>query len=53
MIFPAVWNALPGPAWVRTVTLLVIGAAVVWTLFEFVFPWFSVEFGVQDQNVGE
>lgn len=51
MIFPAVWRVLPGPAWVRVLLLLVLIAAIVVVLFEYVFPWFSVEFGIQDQNI--
>lgn len=53
MIFPAIWNLLPGPRWVRAVTLAVILAAIVFVLFEYVFPWVSVTFGIQDQNVGD
>lgn len=51
MIFPAVWRVLPGPAWVRVLLLLVLIGAIVFALFEYVFPWFSVEFGIQDQNI--
>lgn len=53
MIFPWIWKSLPGPVWVRTATLVVATAAVVWVLFEYGFPWFSVQFGIQDQNVGQ
>ena len=53
MIFPAIWNALPGPRWLRAILLTVLLAAAVWALFEYVFPWVSVTFGIQDQNVGE
>jgi len=53
MIFPAVWNLLPGPRWLRAILLTVVLLAIVWVLFEYVFPWFSVTFGIQDQNVGD
>ena len=53
MIFPAVWNLLPGPRWLRAILLIGMLAAIVWTLFEYVFPWISVTFGIQDQNVGD
>ena len=53
MIFPAVWNLLPGPRWLRAILLIGILAAIVWALFEYVFPWISVTFGIQDQNVGD
>lgn len=51
MIFPGVWNALPGPAWLRVILVVLLVLAVVFVLFEYVFPWFSVEFGIQDQNI--
>ena len=53
MIFPAIWNAIPGPRWARALLLLAIGAVAVWALFEYVFPWISVEFGIQEQNLEE
>lgn len=51
MIFPALWRALPGPIWVKALLMAVLLGAIVWSLFEFVFPWVSVEFGIQDQNI--
>jgi hypothetical protein len=52
VIFPAVWSLLPGPRWVRAILLAAILLGIVWLLFEYVFPWVSVTFGIQDQNVG-
>ncbi|WP_156155860.1 hypothetical protein [Demequina phytophila] len=51
MIFPFVWRVLPGPAWVKVVLLVLLLAAVVAVLFQWVYPWFSVTFDIQDQNV--
>ena len=51
MIFPWVWRVLPGPAWVRLVLLLLVITAVVGVLFQWVFPWFSVTFDIQETNV--
>lgn len=51
MIFPLVWRALPGPVWLKALLMAVLLGAIVWSLFEFVFPWVSVEFGIQDQNI--
>lgn len=51
MIFPAVWRVLPGPAWVKALLVILLVLAIVWVLFEYVFPWVSVEFGIQDQNI--
>ncbi len=53
MIFPAVWSAIPGPRWLRAIIVVVALAAIVWALFEYVFPWVSVTFGIQDQSVGD
>ncbi len=51
MIFPAIWRILPGPAWLRVLLLLIVIAAIVMALFTWVYPWFSVTFDIQDQNV--
>lgn len=51
MIFPWIWNVLPGPAWLRVMLLLVLVLAAVAALFTWVFPWVSVTFDIQDQNV--
>ena len=53
MIFPAIWRALPGPRWLKAVTLVVALAVIVWLLFQYVFPWITLTFGIQDQSVGE
>ncbi|MEI7655236.1 MAG: hypothetical protein WCJ22_00465 [Actinomycetes bacterium] len=34
-----IFRRLPGPTWVRIVSLAIIGAAVTWVLFDQVFPW--------------
>ena len=52
MIFPAIWSLLPGPRWVRALILAAVLTATIWLLFEYVFPWVSVTFGIQDQSVG-
>jgi len=53
MISTWIWNALPGPALVRVLILLVAIAAVVFTLFEYVFPWVSEALNVQETTVEE
>jgi len=53
MIFPAIGSILPGPRWARALLLAAALVGIVWLLFEYVFPWVSVTFGIQDQNVGE
>ncbi len=52
MISSVIWNALPGPAIVRLLVLLILFAALVFVLFEFVFPWASEYFSVQETTVG-
>ncbi|MCR6712167.1 MAG: hypothetical protein NVV57_05485 [Demequina sp.] len=53
MIFPAIWAILPGPRWVKALTLTIALAAIVFVLFQWVFPWVSVTFNIQDQSVGD
>lgn len=52
MITSLIWNAIPGPAILRVLLLLIVLAAVVFVLFEYVFPWISTEFNLQDTTVG-
>lgn len=37
-MYGLLWRALPGPTWLRIILALVLFAAVVWVLFEYVFP---------------
>ncbi|AJE41579.1 membrane protein [Streptomyces nodosus] len=34
-----IWRHLPGNAWVRALTSVVLVLAVVYVLFQYVFPW--------------
>ena len=52
MISSWIWNRLPGPVLVRLLILLIVIAAVVFALFEYVFPWVQNEFDLQDTTVG-
>ncbi|MFN3865130.1 MAG: hypothetical protein ACK4MD_00285 [Demequina sp.] len=52
MISSLIWNALPGPALVRLLLLLIVLAAVVLALFEYVFPWVSEYLEIQETTVG-
>lgn len=52
MISSRIWNAIPGPFVVRLFLLLVVIAAVVLALFEYVFPWVSEYLELQDTTVG-
>ncbi|MFW2512653.1 hypothetical protein ACNI3K_02635 [Demequina sp. SO4-13] len=53
MISTAIWNALPGPALVRALILIVLLLALVFVLFEYVFPWVSEYLEIQETTVGE
>ncbi|WP_200919761.1 hypothetical protein [Rathayibacter sp. Leaf296] len=48
-MYAALWRVLPGPLWVRLLLVLVLVAAVLAALAEWVFPW--VQSIVLDQNV--
>lgn len=37
-MYAALWRVLPGPWWVRVVILVVLAAAVLFALIEWVFP---------------
>lgn len=37
-MYGPLWRALPGPRWARALTLVVLAAALLATLFEWVFP---------------
>jgi hypothetical protein len=37
-MYAALWRVLPGPWWVRLLIVLVLLAAVLFVLFEWVFP---------------
>ena len=38
-MYSLIWQLLPGNAWVRTAISLVLILAVVFVLFQWVFPW--------------
>lgn len=37
-MYAALWRILPGPAWVRVITLIVAAAAVLYVCVSWVFP---------------
>ena len=37
-MYGAIWRALPGPTWLRFLLAVALAAAVVYLLFEYVFP---------------
>lgn len=52
-MYGLLWRALPGPTWVRAVTLLVLAAVVVAACFEWVFPALAPYMPFNATTVGE
>ncbi len=50
-MFSLLWRFLPGPAWVRIIVLVLVAAALVWALIEWVYPWVNVQFPEQEVTV--
>jgi hypothetical protein len=46
-----IWRRLPGPLWARILTALLLIAAVVAVLFQWVFPWLAPLLPFQQQTV--
>ncbi|MET0990653.1 MAG: hypothetical protein ABWY54_08410 [Glaciihabitans sp.] len=52
-MYAALWRFLPGPVWVRLIIVLVLVAAVLFSLVEWVFPWVDQFVAPQDVTVEE
>jgi hypothetical protein len=50
-MYAALWRLLPGPVWVRLIIVLVLVAAVLFSLVEWVFPWVDQFVAPQDVTV--
>jgi hypothetical protein len=50
-MYGAIWRILPGPVWVRIILVLVLVAAVLYSLVEWVFPWVDQFVAPQDATV--
>jgi hypothetical protein len=50
-MYGPLWNILPGPTWVRVVTLVAASALLLLVLFEWVFPWVTAILPFQEQTV--
>lgn len=46
-----IWRHLPGPSWVRAIIVGLALAAIVMSLFTWVFPWISEMIPIQEQTV--
>jgi hypothetical protein len=50
-MYAALWRLLPGPVWVRLLIVLVVVAAILFSLVEWVFPWVDQFVAPQDVPV--
>lgn len=50
-MYGLLWRVLPGPAWLRVLLLLLLGAAAVLACFEWLFPWLSQYVPMNDNTV--
>jgi len=50
-MYGALWRVLPGPVWLRILLVLVLLAAVLYSLVEWVFPWVDQFVAPQDVTV--
>jgi len=50
-MYAALWRVLPGPWWIRALTLLLLLTAVLYGLIYFAFPWVSPFLNPQEVTV--
>lgn len=51
-MYGALWRVLPGPVWLRLLLVLVLVAAVLYSLATWVFPWVETLINNQEATVG-
>ncbi|MEC5184164.1 MULTISPECIES: hypothetical protein [Cryobacterium] len=51
-MYAAIWRLMPGPVWVRILLVLVLLAAVLYSLATWVFPWVDTMVNNQEVTVG-
>lgn len=47
------WRALPGPAWLKVLILIILAVAVFFLLMEVVFPWVSSIMPYNDVSISQ
>lgn len=52
-MYGALWNVLPGPLWVRILLVLVLVAALLFSLVEWIFPWVNTLLPISEATVEE
>ncbi len=50
-MYAFLWGLVPGPLWVRILVVLAVFVALVFVLFEWVFPWVAPLLPFQQQTV--
>jgi hypothetical protein len=50
-MYGALWRVLPGPVWVRILTLVAVVAIVLFCLQAWVFPWINSLIPISDATV--
>ncbi|MCC7128406.1 MAG: hypothetical protein IT192_06300 [Microbacteriaceae bacterium] len=50
-LYAALWRVLPGPWWVKLLILLVLIAALLFCLVEWIFPWVNTLLPLPDVTV--
>jgi hypothetical protein len=50
-VYAAFWRVLPGPVWIRLLIVLVLLAAVLFSLVTWVFPWVDSIVNTQEVTV--
>ncbi|WP_427870099.1 hypothetical protein [Leucobacter luti] len=50
-MFSLLWRFFPGPAWFRVIVLLVVLAALVYVLIEYVYPWVALQLPGEEVTV--
>lgn len=51
-MYGVLWRVLPGPLWLRILFVLVLVAAVLYSLATWVFPWVETLINNQETTVG-
>lgn len=52
-MYGLLWRILPGPTWLRVLILIVLGLAVVYACFEWLFPAIAPYMPFNEQTVGD
>lgn len=51
-MYAALWRLMPGPLWIRIISMILLFAVVLAVLVVFVFPWLNTFVNVNEVTVG-